>query len=58
MSIGITDNKYYIEIAAAIREKLGTDLKYKPEEMAAAIRSITGGGNFYNSESSTSKESK
>lgn len=44
MSIGITDNKHYTEIADAIRKKLGNESKYKPEEMAAAILSIVGGG--------------
>ena len=44
MSYVVTDNKYYAEIAAAIREKLGSSVLYKPSEMAAAISEITGGG--------------
>lgn len=45
MSIGITDNKYYADIANAIRSKLGNEVTYRPEEMAAAILQIvTGGG--------------
>lgn len=44
MAIVTTDNKYYSEIASAIREKLGSTVLYKPSEMAAAILSISGGG--------------
>ena len=45
MSKVLTDNKHYTDIAAAIREKNGTDDKYKPAEMADAIAAIeTGGG--------------
>lgn len=39
----ITDSKYYKSIARAIRAKKGTDTKYKPSEMDAAIRSISTG---------------
>ena len=45
MAITLTDNKNYSDIAAAIREKNGLETKYKPNEMAAAIKEIqTGGG--------------
>lgn len=44
MAIVTTDNKYYAEIAAAIREKLGSTDLYTPAQMAAAILSISGGG--------------
>lgn len=40
----MTDNKYYAEIAAAIREKNGGTGKYTPAQMAAAIRAIQSGG--------------
>lgn len=41
----LTDEKNYQDIAAAIREKNGTEETYKPAEMAAAIAAIeTGGG--------------
>lgn len=43
MAIVTTDNKYYAEIAAAIREKLGTDTLYTPSQMAEAILSIQAG---------------
>lgn len=43
MAIVTTDNKYYAEIAAAIREKLGTTARYTPAQMAEAILSISGG---------------
>ena len=47
MSKVLTDNKHYTDIAAAIREKNGTDDKYKPAEMADAIAAIeTGGGDL------------
>lgn len=38
-----TNDRYYAEIAGAIREKNGTQNTYKPSEMAAAIAGITGG---------------
>ena len=38
-----TDDKYYNDIAAAIREKNGTAETYKPSEMALAIANIEGG---------------
>ena len=38
----ITDSSNYINIANSIRSKLGTDITYKPSEMAAAINSIGG----------------
>lgn len=41
MSYIITDNKHYKNIAKALRSKLQTDRKYKPEEMATAITSIS-----------------
>lgn len=41
---GITDSRYYEDIAAAIRAKNGKTTKYKSYEMAAAIRAIQGGG--------------
>ena len=45
MAIVRTNNAYYGDIAAAIREKAGGTALYKPAEMAAAIRAIqTGGG--------------
>ena len=34
----ITDEKHYADIAAAIREKNGEETKYKPSEMAEAIK--------------------
>lgn len=43
MAIITTDSRYYAEIAAAIREKNGLTLLYKPSEMAAAILAISGG---------------
>ncbi len=39
-----TDDKHYGDIADAIRDKLGTTDGYKPEDMAAAVQSISGGG--------------
>lgn len=44
MSIVYTDNSNYNGIAAAIRAKLGVQTQYKPDEMAAAISTIDGGG--------------
>ena len=40
MSYIITDSKHYQDIALAIKEKLKTDRKYLPEEMANAIHMI------------------
>ena len=39
----LTDEKYYAEIADAIREKNGETTKYKPSEMGAAIVAIEAG---------------
>lgn len=39
----ITNNQHYKNIADAIREKSGTDVKYKPAEMAPAILGIQSG---------------
>lgn len=44
MAIITTDNQHYHDIADAIREKIGTQNTYKPEQMAAAVRAIDGGG--------------
>lgn len=44
MAIITTDNQHYHDIADAIREKNGTQNTYKPEQMAAAVRAINGGG--------------
>ena len=44
MSLIITDNKHYSDIASAIRTKLSTVITYTPEEMASAIMTISGGG--------------
>lgn len=41
MAIVTTDNQYYSDIAAAIRKKLGVNRQYRPDEMAAAIESIS-----------------
>lgn len=47
MATIITDNKHYSDIAEAIRSKNGTETKYKPSEMPAAISAIeTGGGSL------------
>lgn len=43
MAIVTTDNRYYSEIASAIREKIGGSALYAPAQMAAAIKSIQGG---------------
>lgn len=40
----VTNSKNYTDIANAIRGKNGTSTKYKPSEMALAIRAIEGGG--------------
>lgn len=47
MSIVTTDNRFYSEIAAAIREKNGESTLYLPADMAAAILAIKGGGDAY-----------
>lgn len=45
MAIITTDNQHYMDIADAIREKLGSSNTYTPSEMADAIMDIpTGGG--------------
>ena len=44
MAIVTTDNQHYMDIAAAIRAKNGTDTQYTPAEMPAAIQAISGGG--------------
>ena len=44
MALVLTNDKHYSDIAAAIRSKNGGSTKYKPEEMAAAIQAIEGGG--------------
>ena len=44
MAIVTTDNKYYTEIAAAIREKNGSSDLYTPAQMAEAILALSGGG--------------
>lgn len=50
-----TNDENYKAIAQAIREKTGTDQKYLPEEMAAAIVSIQDGGGTDLSDSILSK---
>ena len=40
MAIGRTDDRYYQEIADAIREKNGSQIRYKPREMPGAIKAI------------------
>ena len=42
--LGLTDSQNYSDIADAIRAKTGTTSTYAPDEMALAIRSISGGG--------------
>lgn len=42
MALVLTDSKHYHDIAEALRASNGTDAKYKPEEMAAAIASGSG----------------
>lgn len=37
----ITDNRYYTEIASAIRTKNGQSTTYRPAEMGAAIEALT-----------------
>ena len=46
MALVVTDNRYYSEIAAAIREKNGLTDLYTPAQMAEAIRAIELGGFF------------
>lgn len=41
-----TDAQHYSDIGAAIREKNGLTTKYKPSQMAAAVRAITGTKTF------------
>jgi hypothetical protein len=43
MATVTTDNRYYFEIAGAIREKNGSSDLYTPAQMAAAIRAIQAG---------------
>lgn len=43
MGIVRTDDRYYAEIAEAIRSKNGKSTEYYPSEMAAAIEAIQGG---------------
>lgn len=47
MSIVTTDNRFYSEIAAAIREKNGESTLYLPADMAEAILAIKGGGDAF-----------
>lgn len=48
MSKVLITEEYLLDIADAIREKLGVMTEYKPSEMAAAIESIpTGSGGTY-----------
>ena len=42
--LGLTNSQNYSDIADAIRAKTGTTSTYAPDEMALAIRSISGGG--------------
>ena len=44
MSIVTIDDSYFTDIANAIRGKNGETTTYKPNEMAAAISAISGGG--------------
>lgn len=53
MAIVATNNRYYADIAAAIRSKNGEQTKYKPEQMAAAIKNISGGGGGGSNETET-----
>jgi len=41
-----TNNKYYQDIADAIREKNGTENTYTPAQMAPAIRRLAGGEEY------------
>ena len=47
MSIVYTDDQYYYDIGNAIREKNGTQITYKPSEMANAVKSISSGASDY-----------
>ena len=47
MSIVTTDNRFYSEIAAAIRQKNGESTLYLPADMAEAILAIKGGGDAF-----------
>lgn len=40
MAIVTTDNRHYMGIASALREKTGTATEYKPEEMAAGVNDV------------------
>ena len=53
MAIVVTDSKHYADIAAAIRSKNSEQAKYKPEQMAAAIKNISGGGGGGSNETET-----
>ena len=44
MSKVLVTDQYLTDIADSIRYKAGTDMTYKPGEMAGAIRNISGGG--------------
>lgn len=44
MATVVTDNKHYSDIAAAIREKTGSEATLLPSEMAEAIANISTGG--------------
>lgn len=46
MSLVATDAQNYSDIADAIRSKNGKTTTYKPREMAAAIKAITGGSEY------------
>ncbi|MBR6793333.1 MAG: hypothetical protein IKM48_03110 [Clostridia bacterium] len=46
MAIGVTDSKHYEAIADVIRERLGTDEKYKPEEMADRVIDVNDSGYY------------
>lgn len=46
MSLVTIDDSYFTDIANAIRGKNGETTTYKPNEMAAAISAISGGGNI------------
>lgn len=53
MALVTTNDKHYADIAAAIRSKNGEQAKYKPEQMAAAIKNISGGGGGGSNETET-----
>lgn len=46
MALVITDEQNYSDIAGAIRLKLDVETTFTPSEMAAAIESISGGGDY------------